>query len=151
MWRDEWLLGGGDGRGAGGVGGWGGGGGGGGGRWRSRWFCLGPRELHACAAIDAHHHQVVFAAEDASLAARDHQVLPVGRVGGRDVLRVLVLRQRADVLAVGVDEPEVLVTASVADEDDGLSVWGVARLTVEAHPARDAGRLATGDRQGVQI
>ena len=56
------------------------------------------------------------------VAARDHDVLPVGCPVGRDERLVCAARERPKVLSVGIDEIKVLAAGAIADEHDRLAI-----------------------------
>jgi hypothetical protein len=83
------------------------------------------------------------------LAAEDE--LAVGGPGGRAHVAVLLRRQRARVLAVGVDEPQVVDATAIRGERDRLAVRREARLRVPGRARGQGFRLAARDRQRPQV
>ncbi len=84
------------------------------------------------------------------LFARD-QVDAVRRPRGAADVGVLLRRERAGVLSVGVDEPQVLHSAAVARERDRLPVGREAGVVVVARSAGERARVSSGDGQGVEV
>ncbi len=90
------------------------------------------------------------AAERAEGAGRD-QVLAVGGPLGRGVEVAVAAGDLGGVGAVGAQDPEVLATAAVRDEDDFGAVRAVARLALEGGAGEERGRGAALDGERVEV
>src|SRR6185503_1451191 len=111
-------------------------------RWRAR-SAARAGHLHTGAAALVVHPEL-------GALCRDH-VLVVGRPRRRHVVLALGGGDGAGVRAVRVRHPDVLRAVAIADEDQLPAVGREGRLHVVALPAGDAGGLAAGDRQSVEI
>ena len=60
-------------------------------------------------------------------------------------------RERPRVRSVGIGQPEVLIPAPVAHEEDACPVRREDRLQVERHPARDACRVTARPRDRIEV
>src|SRR5207245_7688526 len=83
--------------------------------------------------------------------ARDDDVLPVGRPGGRSEFALLVFRELARNGAVGVHDPNILRAITVGEESDELPIGRIAWLAVEREAGRQSLRLAAFHRHGVAV
>ncbi len=99
--------------------------------------------LHAAAAAVVIHPELC--------ALGDDHVLAVGRPRRRHVTLALGRRDGARLGAVGVGHPDVFGAVAIADEHQLLAVGREGRLHVVPLATGDPVRLATGDRQGVEV
>src|SRR5262249_46937168 len=86
-----------------------------------------------------------------AFVAGDDDELAVSRPLGRHVAQPLRLRELPRPAAVGVDQPKIIGSIAITDEDDAAAIGRVTRRRVERLTARDPRRLAAADRQCVEI
>ena len=80
-----------------------------------------------------------------------HHVRAVRRPYGRHVVLPLSVGQLMCVRPVGIRDPEVFRSVTVTDEDDPASVGRIPGLHVVSLAARDARRVSSRGRDGVQV
>ena len=108
------------------------------------------REAHPRAPVLVVQPDVVHRA-DRHPGLRGDDVIAVGSPLGRGVQVLVALGERAGVRPIGVADPDVLRARAIGEEHDLLAVGRVAGLRVERGPRSDPPRVASRQRQQIQV
>ena len=95
--------------------------------------------------------QMELAGRESPRSPAHDDVLPVRREIGRDVLIAVALGELGGVPAIQGQSVDIVAAAPVGDEDDFLPVGTEAWLGIVGEPGGKLGRLAAGDRHGVEV